>query len=161
MWWSKHSHSATSTFSPAFNSTGTMDPPDAEEVRHPARTFSRPTLNTWPESGALGNNTAGADLQLDAVVLQPILLKCRRLTIGPAAKATGVVIAQELIVYGEFAGNLRASDRIEIKKNGVVIGDLTSRSIVIEEGAVFNGTAQIERRKKPRAVPELAKSAAG
>ncbi|MGA8269547.1 MAG: polymer-forming cytoskeletal protein [Candidatus Acidiferrales bacterium] len=96
---------------------------------------------------------------LDAVVIKPILLKCNRLTIGPEAKATGVVIAQEVIVYGEFTGNLRAIDRIEIKANAFVNGDLTARNIVIESGAIFSGTVQIERRKSPRGAPALAKSA--
>ncbi len=100
-----------------------------------------------------------SDLQLDAVVIKPILLKCNRLTIGPEAKATGVVIAQEVIIYGEFAGNLRAIDRIEIKENGSVTGDLTARNIVIESGAIFSGTVQIERRKSPRTSLALAKSA--
>src|SRR5271170_7039966 len=158
MWWSKHAHSATSSFSPAFSSTGTIDPPEAEEVRHPAPRSSRPSLDTWPESEAIRNNGGNADLRLDAVVRNPILLKCRRLTIGPEAKATGVVIAQEVIVYGEIAGNLRAFDRIEIKTNGSVVGDLTTRHIVIEPGAFFKGTVQIERRKTLRGVPELAKA---
>jgi hypothetical protein len=164
MWWSKHTHSTTSSFSPAFNSTGTIDrpdAPDAEELRHPKalnrpRPSARSTFNTWSEFEATTNSAGKADLCLDAIVREPISLKCHRLTIGPEAKATGEIIAQELIVYGELAGNVRAVDRIEIKKNGSVFGELTTRHIVIEDGASFKGTVQIERRKRPRGAPELA-----
>jgi cytoskeletal protein CcmA (bactofilin family) len=77
-------------------------------------------------------------------------LNCKRLTIGETAKATADVVAREVIVYGELTGHLRAADRIEIKKHASVKGDLTTRRIMIEEGAYFKGTVQIERRKKPR-----------
>ena len=79
-----------------------------------------------------------------------ISLNCRRLTIGEAAKATADVTAHEVIVYGELAGHLQAADRIEIKKHASVTGDLITRRILIEEGAYFKGTVQIERRRKPR-----------
>lgn len=169
MWWTKNTHSTTLSFSPAFNSTGTIDRPDAEqdagsgteELRHPKfRDRARPprarsTFNTWSEFEAMTNSAGKSDLRLDAIVKEPISLKCHRLTIGPEAKATGEIIAQELIIYGELAGNLQAVDRIEIKNTGSVVGALTTRHIVIENGASFKGTVQIERRKRPRGVPEF------
>jgi cytoskeletal protein CcmA (bactofilin family) len=51
-----------------------------------------------------------------------------------------------VIVYGSVKGNLRARDRIEIKKDGSVIGDLTTARIMIEDGAYFKGAIEIDRK---------------
>jgi hypothetical protein len=138
MWWSKQAQPAALSFSPAFSSTGVIDSPAESAVNQSANTTPYPSSS--PRS----------DLRLDSVIPGSISLNCKRLTIGEAAKATADVVAREVIVYGELTGHLRAADRIEIKKHGSVKGDLTTRRIMIEEGAYFKGTVQIERRKKPR-----------
>jgi cytoskeletal protein CcmA (bactofilin family) len=70
------------------------------------------------------------------------------------------VIAREVIVYGELSGHLQAAERIEIKNHASVTGDLTTPRILIEDGAYFKGTVQIERRKKPRGATAKERSAA-
>ena len=52
------------------------------------------------------------------------------------------ITAREVIVYGNASGNLRARDRVEIKKDGQVIGDITTTRISIEEGAYFKGQSK-------------------
>jgi cytoskeletal protein CcmA (bactofilin family) len=49
------------------------------------------------------------------------------------------------VVYGNVKGNLRAKDRIEIKKDGSVVGDLTTSRIMIEDGAYFKGSIEIDK----------------
>jgi cytoskeletal protein CcmA (bactofilin family) len=58
---------------------------------------------------------------------------------------TADVIAREVVVYGNVKGNLQARDRIEIKKDGSVVGDLTTARIMIEDGAYFKGSIEIEK----------------
>ena len=55
------------------------------------------------------------------------------------------IIAREVVVYGNVKGNLRARDRIEIKKDGSVVGDLTTARIMIEDGAYFKGSIEIDK----------------
>ena len=55
-------------------------------------------------------------------------------------------MAREVVVYGSVKGNLRARDRIEIKKDGSVVGDLTTARIMIEDGAYFKGSIEIDRK---------------
>ena len=50
-----------------------------------------------------------------------------------------------MIIFGNMKGNLRAKDRIEIKKDGSVVGDLTTARIMIEDGAYFKGSIEIDR----------------
>jgi len=58
---------------------------------------------------------------------------------------TAGVIAGEVIVYGSVNGNVRGKGKIEIKKDGSVNGDLTTAQIIIEDGAYFKGSIEIEQ----------------
>ena len=65
---------------------------------------------------------------------------------GNTAHIHGDIIAREVVVAGEVIGNVNAPDRIELKKGGSVVGDLTTARIVIEDGAIFKGTIEIGTR---------------
>jgi cytoskeletal protein CcmA (bactofilin family) len=58
---------------------------------------------------------------------------------------TADVIAGEVIVYGSVKGNFRGKGKIEIKKDGSVNGDMTTPQIIIEDGAYFKGSIEIEK----------------
>jgi cytoskeletal protein CcmA (bactofilin family) len=150
MWWSKQAQPASGSFSPAFSSTGVIDSPAKGPGSQSANTTAYPSVSPRTDRVTKRDVTPNDDLRLDTVVQGSISLNCKRLTIGETAKATADVVAREVIVYGELAGHLHAADRIEIKKHASVTGDLTTRRILIEEGAYFKGTVQIERRKKRR-----------
>ena len=77
-----------------------------------------------------GEITGNEDLAIDGSVEGLVQLEDRKLTIGASAKLTADVIAREVVVYGNVKGNLRARDRIEIKKDGSVIGTF-SRSMAV------------------------------
>ena len=72
-------------------------------------------------------------------------LEGRKLTIGKTARVTADIVAGEVVVCGDVKGNVRAKDRIEIRKDGSVIGDLTTAHVMIEDGAYFKGSIEIER----------------
>ena len=84
------------------------------------------------------------DLAVDGKVEGPISLGEHRLTIGRNAHVLGEIVSREIVIYGDVTGKLRAHDRIEIKKDGSVMGELTTGRIMIEDGANFKG-AEIER----------------
>jgi cytoskeletal protein CcmA (bactofilin family) len=92
-----------------------------------------------------GEITGNEDLTIDGTVEGLVHLEDRKLTIGASAKVTADVIAREIAVYGNVKGNLRARDRIEIKKDGSVVGDLTTARIMIEDGAYFKGSIEIDK----------------
>ena len=93
-----------------------------------------------------GEISGNEDLQVDGTVEGLIQLDDRKLTVGASAKVTADLVAREVVVYGSVKGNLRARDRIEIKKDGSVIGDLTTSRIMIEDGAYFKGAIEIDRK---------------
>jgi cytoskeletal protein CcmA (bactofilin family) len=92
-----------------------------------------------------GEITGNEDLQIDGTVEGLIRLEDRKLIVGASAKVTADIIAREVAVYGNVKGNLRARDRIEIKKDGSVVGDLTTAKIMIEDGAYFKGSIEIDK----------------
>jgi cytoskeletal protein CcmA (bactofilin family) len=63
-----------------------------------------------------------------------------------------------VVVYGTVKGNLRAKDRIEIKKDGSVNGDLTTARIMIEDGAYFKGSIEIDKSSEKETTSAFAKS---
>jgi cytoskeletal protein CcmA (bactofilin family) len=104
------------------------------------------------ETGCLGSSlqvkgeiTGTEDLVIDGAVEGLIHLDERKLTVGTTAKVTADIDARDVVVYGYLKGNVRAKGRVEIKKDGAIIGNLTTAQIMIEDGADFKGSIEIDR----------------
>jgi cytoskeletal protein CcmA (bactofilin family) len=91
-----------------------------------------------------GTVTGEEDLQIDGKVEGPVTIR-GRLTVGSSGQLSAGVIARELAVYGKVSGNVDARDRVEIKRDGAVIGDIQTARISIEDGAIFKGRIEIGR----------------
>ena len=98
-----------------------------------------------------GEISGNEDLYIDGTVEGLVHLDQRKLTVGATAKLTADVIAGEVIVYGSVKGNVRGKGKIEIKKDGSVNGDLTTAQIIIEDGAYFKGSIEIEKSMEKEA----------
>ena len=70
------------------------------------------------------------------------------LEIGPGGIVEAEVTVRKIIVNGEFHGTIRASDRVEIHKDGKVIGDIYSPCLIIDAGAVFDGRCNMSEEKQ-------------
>jgi cytoskeletal protein CcmA (bactofilin family) len=92
-----------------------------------------------------GEISGNEDLDIDGTVEGLVYIEERRLTVGATAKLTADIIAGAVIVYGSVKGNVRGKRKIEIKKDGSVNGDLTTAQIMIEDGAYFKGSIEIEK----------------
>jgi cytoskeletal protein CcmA (bactofilin family) len=107
-----------------------------------------------------GEITGTEDLLIDGLVEGQIHLDEWKLTVGTAAKVTADIDARDVVVYGTVKGNVRAKGRVEIKKDGAVIGNLTTAQIMIEDGAGFKGTIEIDRSVAEQADKNVASRAA-
>ena len=96
-----------------------------------------------------GEISGTEDLQIDGTVEGQISLSGHRLTVGSSAQLTSEVNAREVIVYGMLNGNVHAASRVEIKRDGGIVGNLTTAGIVIEDGAHFRGHIDIANSSKP------------
>ncbi|HEV8041558.1 MAG TPA: polymer-forming cytoskeletal protein [Bryobacteraceae bacterium] len=95
------------------------------------------------------------DLTIDGEIDGSVELQEHRLTVGPHGKLQAGVKAREIVVLGTIHGNVEASDKIDIRKDAKLVGDIKTARIVIEDGAYFKGSIDIARPEisKPAAVP--------
>ncbi len=111
----------------------------------PGSTIRTPA-SLGPSFKIKGELIGGEDLRLDGKIEGAISLGGHRLSVGSTAHIDGDIVAGEVVVAGEVIGNVNAPDRIELKKGGSVVGDLTTARLVIEDGAIFKGTIEIGNR---------------
>lgn len=90
-----------------------------------------------------GTITGHEDLYVDGEIEGTVELEENSLTVGPNGNVNADVKARDITVLGRLTGNVRAGERIEIRKTGSLEGDLTTSRIVIEDGAVFRGSIDI------------------
>ena len=125
-------------------SKNTGAPVNAPAGIRPSTPLARTLALLGPTIVVKGEITSDEDLQIDGRVEGPVSLRGHRLTVGRSGELSSEVTAREVIVYGNVSGNLRARDRVEIKKDGRVIGDIATTRISIEDGAYFKGHIEIE-----------------
>jgi len=85
------------------------------------------------------------DLVIDGQIEGRLDLGQNRLVIGPNAKVRADIGAREVDVQGVVNGNVEAVERIILRKNSKLVGDLKMTSVVIEDGAYFKGSIDIKR----------------
>jgi len=90
------------------------------------------------------------DLTIDGEVEGTVELQEHRLTVGPNGKVTASIKARELVVLGSVQGNVETSDKIDIRKEARLVGDIKTARIVIEDGAYFKGNIDITRAETSR-----------
>ena len=127
---------------------------------HPSSSAARSLSCLGSSLTVKGKISGDEDLQIDGTVEGQISLKGHRLTVGRTGHLNSEVTARELIVYGKVTGNLHAHDRAEIKKDGSVIGDISTSRISIEDGAYVKGRIEINHDKSS-AAPESARDPVG
>ena len=92
-----------------------------------------------------GDLTGSEDLTIEGQVEGKIELRQNVLTIGANGKIKAQIFAKIVIVQGEVQGNITATERIDIRDNGSVDGDLSSPRIAIADGAHFRGSIDMQR----------------
>ena len=92
-----------------------------------------------------GELSGSEDLTIEGHVEGRIDLKDNVLTIGPNGKIKAEIFAKAVVVLGEVTGNVTASEKVDIRDNGSVDGDIASPRVAIAEGAHFRGSIDMQR----------------
>ena len=95
-----------------------------------------------------GEITGSESLFIDGKVEGSINLPGNRVTVGRNGQVAANIIAREIVVLGKVRGNVAASDRVDIRAEGSLSGDVAAARISIEDGAYFKGGIDI---RKPEA----------
>jgi cytoskeletal protein CcmA (bactofilin family) len=83
------------------------------------------------------------DLYIDGKVEGLLELKDHKLTVGPNGRADTNIKAREVVVQGTVHGNIDAQQKITIRKDGNVVGNIKTTGIIIEDDAYFKGNIDI------------------
>ena len=115
--------------------------------------MSAPAYRPEPESkgsATIGKNVtitgqifSREDLYVDGEVEGTIELAENKLTIGANGKVKAGIHAREVVIIGSVQGNVEATERVDIRKDARLVGDIRTARIVIEDGAVFKGSIDI------------------
>lgn len=96
-----------------------------------------------------GELNGSEDLTVEGHVEGTIQLRDHVLTIGPNGRIKAQVFAKAVIVLGEVMGNVTASDKVDIRDNGSLDGDIVAPRVAIAEGAHFRGSIDMQRKGAP------------
>jgi cytoskeletal protein CcmA (bactofilin family) len=101
-----------------------------------------------------GELNGSEDLTIEGQVEGRIELRDHALTIGGNGKIKAEVFAKSVIVLGEVVGNVTATDKVDIRENGSVDGNIVSPRVAIAEGAHFRGTVDMQNKgARPAVTP--------
>jgi cytoskeletal protein CcmA (bactofilin family) len=149
MWSNKQSQADSTRPSASPEQASPVTPIGSAATLRPGSPIARNLSFLGPSLEIKGRISGEEDLQIDCKVEGPIALQGQKLIAGRSAQLHSEIAAREVVVYGKIQGNVRAQDRVEIKKDGSVLGDITTARISIEDGAYFKGRIEIERSKAP------------
>jgi cytoskeletal protein CcmA (bactofilin family) len=144
-----------------------MSTPLAPAMPEPAA--PRPATTTTADQATIGKSlvikgevTGSESLYIDGRVEGSINLSGNRVTVGRNGVVSANINAREIVVLGKVRGNLTASDRVDIRSDGSLTGDVVAARISIEDGAFFKGGIDIRKGGTPanNAKPEEQKKEA-
>ncbi len=129
----------------------------------PGRTANEPHFESQRGQAVLGKSVivkgqifSREDLTIDGEVEGTVELQEHRLTVGPNGKVVASIKAREVVVLGTIHGNVETTDKIDIRRDAKLVGDIRTARIVIEDGAYFKGNIDIV---KPEAQRQAAQNA--
>ena len=112
----------------------------------------RPVATTTADQATIGKSlvikgevTGSESLYIDGRVEGSINLSGNRVTVGRNGVVSANINAREIVVLGKVRGNLTASDRVDIRSDGSLTGDVVAARISIEDGAFFKGGIDIRK----------------
>jgi cytoskeletal protein CcmA (bactofilin family) len=91
-----------------------------------------------------GEIRAKEELLVDGEV-EGLLESQSLITVGPSGKVRANIQAREVVIYGSVRGNVEVSEKLAIREQGSLIGDIKSAGISIDDGAYFKGSIDIVR----------------
>lgn len=149
--------------------TGTTSPNPTPEPPRPAapapafETANRPPVPTPGDQATIGKGlfikgeiNGSESLFIDGKVEGSISLPGNRVTVGRNGQVSASITAREIVVLGKVRGNMNATDRVDIRAEGSLSGDVAAARISIEDGAFFKGGIDIRKADgKPAVIPTV------
>src|SRR5213082_138476 len=135
---------------PASSVPSMSEPAAAAAPRTAATTTTTADQATIGKSLVIKGEVTGSEsLYIDGRAEGSINLSGNRVTVGRNGVVAANINAREIVVLGKVRGNLTASDRVDIRSDGSLTGDVVAARISIEDGAYFKGGIDIRKGGQP------------
>ena len=112
-----------------------------------------------------GEISGSESLYVDGRIEGTVSFKEHRVTVGRNGVVAANITAREVVIMGKVTGNIECSDRVDIRSEGSLTGDIISRRISVEDGAMLRGSVQLapadKQEKSSRSEPKAMGVAAG
>ncbi len=102
-----------------------------------------------------GEVTGAESLFIDGRVEGTISFPDNRVTIGRNGNVAANITAKEVVIMGKVQGNVEAADRLDIRSEGVLSGDVITHRISVEEGAILKGGVEVRNPEKKDQKPQV------
>ena len=99
-----------------------------------------------------GELSGSEDLTIEGRVDGKIELRDHVLTVGANGRIKAQVSAKAIVILGSVTGNLTATDKVDIKENGSVEGDIIAPRVAIADGSHFRGSIDMQKKDQPSTV---------
>ena len=114
---------------------------------------SRNTATIGKAVRIVGQIYTKEDLNVDGDVEGTIESTDNKVTIGTTGRVQASVKAREVVIFGQVQGNVEAADKVDIRREAKLVGDITTARISIEDGALFKGSIDIRKPEPKSAIP--------
>ena len=108
-----------------------------------------------------GEVTGSESLYIDGRVEGSVTFKDHRVTVGRNGVVQANISAREVVIMGKVTGNVECSDRVDIRSEGTLNGDVVSARISVEDGAMLRGSVQLNPSEQKQESPKAMGAAAG
>ena len=112
-----------------------------------------------------GEVSGSESLYIDGRIEGTLSFKDHRVTVGRNGVVQANIAAREVVIMGKVTGNVECSDRVDIRSEGTLTGDVVSARISVEDGAMLRGSVQLtpaeQKREKSQDAPKSFAAAAG
>lgn len=151
-------HSADNAPKPQFTPS-TMNPAPVKTITSPIEqaTIGRTLV-------IKGEITGSESLYVDGHIEGTLTVKDHRVTVGRNGVVAANITSREVVIMGKVTGNLECSDRVDIRSEGSLTGDIRSRRISVEDGAMVRGSVQLtpgENKQQKTENPKALAATAG
>jgi cytoskeletal protein CcmA (bactofilin family) len=134
--------------------------PTASNTYTPVKTSSAPMEQaTIGRSLIIKGEISGAEsLFVDGRIEGTVNIPEHRVTVGRNGVVTADINAREVVIMGKVQGNIICNDRLDIRSEGSVTGDVVVQRISVEDGAVLKGSVQVQAADQKQKQPQQSKN---
>src|SRR6476646_8530023 len=127
-----------------------LQPPDSQKSQLPSTFSPSKTVSVPVEQATIGRSVvitgevSGTEsLYVDGRIEGTVNFAEHRVTVGRNGSVAANISAREVVILGKVQGNIQCSDRLDIRSEGALTGDVVTQRISVEDGAILKGSVQV------------------